>query len=220
MNRVFHPSPRQNVAPTLLVLVPGFDMSAADFVAHGFVAALQEIEAPVDLLIAEPALDSYMDGTIAQSLLAAIDEQRCRRPYCGLWLAGISLGCFGALLAASAATEPIDGIVLLSPYLGSPGFIAEIERAGGITAWQPGAIAESDGERRVLAWLRSHRLEDRRRPRLQLGYGRSDRFVATANLLAGCLREAQVHVVDGGHDWPTWTALWRQLLAAQPFSAP
>ncbi len=194
-------------------------MRADDFLAHGFVAALHDRGEAVDLIVATPDLDSYMDGTIARRLLEVIANER-RRPYRGIWLGGISLGCFGALLAAASGREPIDGIVLLSPYLGSPGFIAEVERAGGLGTWQPGAIVENDDERRILAWLKSHILNGRQRPLLQLGYGRSDRFVAAATLLAAGLPAPQVHAAEGGHDWPTWARLWRDVLDARPFFTP
>lgn len=218
MNLVYHPSPRRGDERALLILLPGFDMTAADVSAQGFVAALHEGEDAVDLVIAEPPLDSYLDGTVTRCLLEAIAQER-RRAYRRVWLGGISLGCFAALLAAAAMAEPVDGVLLLSPYLGSPGFIAEVERAGGIAAWQAGTIAENDGERRLLAWLHAHRVAEGQRPRLLLGYGRSDRFVAAAELLAARMPAAQVHAIEGGHDWPTWTALWRRLLETRPFSA-
>jgi alpha-beta hydrolase superfamily lysophospholipase len=215
---VFHPSPHHRNKPALLILLPGFDINADEFGTHGLVAALHDGEDAVDLVIAEPNLDFYLDGTITRRLVAAIGEQT-RRPYRGVWLGGISLGCFGALLAASESPQAIDGMVLLAPFLGIPGLIAEVERAGGLATWQPGVIATNDDERRVLAWLKTHLREGRRRPLLHVGYGRSDRFAGAALLLAAGLPPHQIHAVEGRHDWATWAELWRRMLGTRPFSA-
>ncbi|HEV8016823.1 MAG TPA: hypothetical protein VGP48_14890 [Stellaceae bacterium] len=215
---VFHGAPRSEAAPVLLIMLTGVDIRAEDFVVQDFVATLAAGAAAVDLLIAEPALDDYLDGSIAERLVAMLSEQPLAR-YRRVWLGGISLGAFGALLVASAERFPVDGVVLLAPFLGVPGLIAEVERAGGLAAWQPGPVAANDGERRVLAWLKSHIAAGRPRPVLQLAYGARDRFGPGARLLAACLPAGQVHVEEGGHDWPTWTKLWRRIVDAQPFVA-
>ncbi len=202
-------------APALLILLPGLNMRLEDFVAHGFVAALAASAAPPDLLLAEPQLDSYFDGTITTELLSLIRGERAR--HAQIWLGGISLGCLGALLAAAAQPEAVAGAILLAPYLGAPGLIAEVERAGGLAAWEPGIIATNDGERRVLAWLRAHSAS-LQSPRLYLGYGTGDRFAASSALLAACLPQERVWRSEGGHDWPTWSELWRRILAARPFA--
>ncbi len=216
---VFHPSLRAATAPTLLILLPGLNIRAEDFLTQGFVAALHEGADAVDLVIAEPDLDFYLDGSIARRLRQVIAAQDSQR-YCQIWLGGISLGCFGALLATSESADAIDGLVLLSPFLGAPGLIAEVERAGGLSTWQPGAIADNDGERRVLAWLKSYIRAERQGPLMHLGYGHSDRFAAGSRLLGAGLPLGHVHVTAGGHDWPTWAKLWRQILNARPFSPP
>jgi pimeloyl-ACP methyl ester carboxylesterase len=216
---VSHLSPRSDASPTLLIFLPGFNIRAEDFIAQGFVAMLHDGEDAVDLAIAEPDLDCYLDGTLTRYLRALIAD-RDRQPYQRVWVGGISLGGFGALLAASGSPETIDGVVLLSPFLGAPGLIAEVRRAGGLATWLPGAIADNDGERRVLAWLKSYLQAGRKQPILQLGYGQSDRFAAAATLLAAALPPQHVHVIEGEHDWPTWTKLWRHILDARPFSAP
>ena len=200
---VWHRWPRGDIAPTLLILLPGVDIRAEDFVAHDFVALLQAGSDPVDLLIAEPELDDYLDGTVGQRLVAMLTEQPLQR-YRRVWLGGISLGAFGALLAASAAPVAVDGVVLLAPFLGVPGLIAEVERAGGLAAWQPGSVAANDGERRVLAWLKSHLEAASQPPILQLAYGDRDRFAPGARLLVAGLPARQIHEAAGAHDWPTW----------------
>jgi alpha-beta hydrolase superfamily lysophospholipase len=57
------------------------------------------------------------------------------RGYRRLWLLGISVGGMGALLYTAARFASVDGLVLLAPFLGTPGTLAEVSAAGGITAW-------------------------------------------------------------------------------------
>jgi hypothetical protein len=204
------------IAPTLLVLLPGVNISAEDFVAHDFVTTLQAGADPVDLLIAEPDLDFYLDGTIRRRLEAMLAEEA--PSYRRLWLGAISLGALGALLVTASGGIGVDGVVLLAPFIGVPGLIAEIDRAGGLQLWQPGEIARNDGERRVCAWLKTYFATQAQRPILQLGYGSSDRFAPASRLLAAGLPPARCQVAEGGaHDWPTWKALWVRILEKHPF---
>jgi hypothetical protein len=212
---VRHPRQPGKIAPTLLVLLPGVNIRAEDFSTHDFVAALHARQDAVDLLIAEPDLDFYLEGSIGHRLETMLADEASA--YRRLWLGGISLGALGALLVAAAGRVSIDGLLLLAPFIGVPGLIAEIERAGGFTAWRPGAIASNDGERGVCAWLKSHMETQAGRPILYLGSGSEDRFAAASRLLAAGLPPAQCHFTAGGHDWPTWTALWATLLDARPF---
>ena len=212
---VGYPRRPDQAAPILLVMLPGVNIRAADFVAHDFVAMLQARVDIVDLLIAEPDIDFYLDGSIAGRLETMLAEETPR--YRQLWLGGISLGALGALLAAAGGRIPVDGLLLLAPFIGVPGIIAEIERAGGFPTWQPGAIASNDGERRVCAWLKTYIETQACHPILQLGYGNTDRFAPASRLLAGGLPPAQCHIEAGGHDWPTWKALWARILDARPF---
>jgi hypothetical protein len=213
---VRHPRRADHTAPSLLVLLPGVNIRAEDFVAHDFVAALHAQGDAVDLLIAEPDLDFYLDGTIRRRLEAMLVEEASS--YRRLWLGAISLGALGALLVTEGKRIGVDGLILLAPFIGVPGLIAEIDRAGGLRTWQPGEIAGNDGERRVCAWLKAYFETQAQRPILHLGYGDSDRFAPASRLLAAGLLPARCHVIDGGgHDWPTWKALWPQILETRPF---
>lgn len=217
MKLVFYPAPKKLSEAALLILLPGFKIQAEDFVQHGFVETLQESVSGLDVLVAEPDLDLYLDGTIAQHLGELVLCERTRH-YQKIWLAGISLGCFAVLLTAAAFEGAFEGAILLSPFLGTPGLVAELGRAGGFSSWQPGAIVANDHERRLLAWIKSRNLDVGRWPILYLGYGRSDRFAAGAMLLATRLPAERVCVVEGQHDWPTWQLLWQRILAAHPLS--
>jgi hypothetical protein len=164
---VRHPRTAGQTAPILLVLLPGVNIRAEDFVAHDFVAMLQARADTVDLVIAEPEIDFYLDGSITRRLETMLGEEAPR--YAQLWLGGISLGALGALLVGAGGRIAVDGLLLLAPFIGVPGLIAEIAHAGGFRAWQPGPIARNDGERQVCAWLKTYIETEARRRACNLG---------------------------------------------------
>ncbi len=203
----------------LLVVVPGVGMRPGDFHDHGFVAAVRDRGWPVDILIVQPDLESYLDGRVAGWLRTEIGAAVPRPSvYGSTWLLGVSLGALGASLCALDAPGSIDGIMFLAPYLGAPGVIAEIHRAGGLAAWRPGRAGAEDIERRALAWLKQHCGGPSGLPRLLLAYGRKDRFADAHRMLSRALPPDSVVAGDGGHDWKTWTRLWPRLLDLEPFA--
>jgi pimeloyl-ACP methyl ester carboxylesterase len=132
---------------------------------------------------------------------------------------GISLGGMGALEYIRKRPQDISGAVLLAPFLGTRGLIAEIVRAGGLDQWCPGSIEAGDEERRLAAWLKNWRVDDTHFPLIHLGYGMSDRFAPASRLISQRLAPQQVITEPGGHDWPTWLALWSRMLDQVMFTA-
>jgi len=61
-----------NVGDTLLVMVPGVGMTAADFQAQGLVGAVLDYPWPVTVRTIDPGLDPYLDGSIDTHLLDRI----------------------------------------------------------------------------------------------------------------------------------------------------
>lgn len=112
----------------------------------------------------------------------------------------------------------VDGLVLLAPFLGTPGTIAEIAAAGGIPAWSAQNSRATGGERAALLWLQRYIARAETRPALYLGFGRHDRFARGHQLLAAHLPPERVIVSDGRHEWDSWAALWRQLLEGPVFT--
>jgi pimeloyl-ACP methyl ester carboxylesterase len=213
-----YPAPRAAGERSLLVMLPGVNMAPQDFVDNGVIAALHERSWPVDVVTAAAAADFYLDGNIVERLEADVIAPALAQGYRQLRFLGVSLGGMGALLYARAHPGAVVGIVLLAPFLGVSGTVAEVARAGGLTLWEPGAIAANDGERQVLAWLKDYAAAPSSYPKLMLGYGRSDRFAAGHALLARELPPEQVLVAEGGHDWATWQRLWQGLLDRYLFS--
>ena len=139
--------------------------------------------------------------------------------YCNLWLIGISVGAFGAMIHTQAQPEGISGIVALGRYLGKRSVTEQVRAGGGLSRWQaPGGVLCADEIDLILwRWLQGAHAESSGVPvPLFLGYGRADRFLADDELLAATLPAERVFTAEGGHDWPVWLTLWQRMLAVLP----
>ncbi len=196
-------------------MLPGAGIEAADFAKHG----MTDVALHVDVIAVQPELELYLDGSIALALHDKIIEPALARGYTWIWLLGISLGGMGALLYADAYPSQIEGLVLLAPFLGTKGTVAEMAKAGGLAAWSSANSAATEPEQRMLIWLQNHLAQKHAPPLLYLGYGNHDRFAQGHRMLADLLPAHRVFTTESGHDWDAWAPLWRQILNAEPFSA-
>lgn len=198
-------------AGTLLLMLPGATHKPQDLIDAGLVAAVREHRLCVDVVICDAHVGYYLDRSIVEHLEVDILAHAGSRAYERVWLLGISLGGLGALLYARKHRVEIAGVVVLAPYLGVPGLMDEVARAGGFDQWEPGAIGALDDERNLLAWLKA---QDGAvaLPPTYLGYGLADRFAPASRLLAQRLPRERVLTHPGAHDWATWLALWKGFL--------
>jgi pimeloyl-ACP methyl ester carboxylesterase len=216
IDAVHHAAPSRDARRIRLVMLPGYGMARDDFARYGFIEAVHQREWPADIIAARPDIDLYLDGSVAEHLHDDIilPAGAAAAP---LWFLGVSLGAMGALLYARRHPGQVAGAILLAPFLGTPGLIAEVADAGGLARWDPGEMRPVDVERQLLAWLKSARATEAEGLALYLGYGRGDRFARAASLLAQELPARHVIVSEGGHDWATWHGLWQQALDRDPF---
>jgi pimeloyl-ACP methyl ester carboxylesterase len=206
-------------ARPLLVLLPGAYMRAQDFVAHGFIGAVRRTGQPVDIAAADTGMECYLDGSIVERLHAELIMPALSAGTRRIWLAGISLGGLGALLYSQAYPDLVEGLLLMSPFIGTRGTVAEVLKVGGFRDWQPPAGGATTDEQRLLQWLKSYPARASAWPHIYLGYGSDDRFAASYRLLAELLPVEDVVAASGGHDWETWQVLWAQLLSKTQFAA-
>jgi pimeloyl-ACP methyl ester carboxylesterase len=202
-----------------LVLLPGAYMRAQDFVAHGFIDAVRRTGQPIDIIAADTGMECYLDGSIVERLHAEVVQPNLSAEIRRIWLAGISLGGLGALLYTQAYPDLVEGLLLMSPFIGTRGAVAEVLKAGGFRDWQPPADDAGTDEQRLLQWLKTYTADASAWPRIYLGYGSDDRFAASYRLLAELLPVEDVAATSGGHDWETWKVLWAQLLGKTQFAA-
>jgi pimeloyl-ACP methyl ester carboxylesterase len=212
MREIFAAEPRHPAAPVRIVLLPGAYQSPEDFLRAGFGDAVRARGLRVDLSFVDVELDVLTDRSVIERLRTEILLPARARGAAQVWLGGISLGGYIALDYASraaGASGAVDGLCLFAPYLGNRMVIAEIARAGGVAAWQPGTLAECDEERRIWQFIQRRGASA---PVMYLGYGREDRFAPAHALFAAALPASHVDVVPGGHEWASWQRLWENFL--------
>lgn len=210
MDAIIDQAPGEDADQALVVMLPGARDRAQDLVDQGFVRALRARELAVDAIVVDARMDDYVERSVMSCLEREIiaPAQACA----GIWLMGISLGGMGALEYAREHTTAIAGVILLAPFFGTRGLLAEVARAGGLMQWNPGPVAPADDERRLLAWLRSYRAESPGALPIYLGYGTEDRYAGASIMLAERLPANHVVAIKGGRDWLTWTSAWEHLL--------
>lgn len=197
-------------ASTLVVFLPGRRDSVADFEREGFVAALRESGANADTITVDAHFGYYFKRTVIERLQADVLQPAREQGYSRIVLVGVSLGGLGALLCERDVPGSVDALVLLAPYLGQDArFFEKIIAAGGPAAWAAGRDPRAGGvEEQVWTFLgtRSETL-----PPTWLLYGRSDSLSPGHRLLGEILPKGRAATIEGGHDWPTWRALWRDV---------
>lgn len=206
--------PHGQPQPTRLrvVLMPGAYHTPNQFLDAGFAQAVQRRAQCVELILAVPELDHLTD----RRWLSALHDEvmaPARAEKIPLWLGGVSLGGFMALRFAAQYPRSLDGLCLLAPYLGSRIVASEAAIAAHVAGWQAESLDDDDDERRI--WHYVARLSsDLAATRVFFGYGAGDRFADTQRVLARALSTsgATQRVLEGGHDWPIWRALWDDFL--------
>lgn len=205
-------------------------MAPSELQARGFVAAVRRRGFDVDMLLVDTHLGYWQARTVFEVLREDVVAPARARGVQQIWLAGISLGGYGALLYDARYPGEIAGVVTLAPYLGSDEVVNEVARAGGLRGWTPPTLAPFAGappaevaDQHLWRWLKHNTLAGTpgspHGPRLPLflSFGDSDRFVEAHRLVAEVLPAGQVAVASGGHDWPAWQAGWNRLLDQVPW---
>ncbi|MDO9360523.1 MAG: alpha/beta hydrolase [Polaromonas sp.] len=203
----------------LLVFLPGAYSTTDEFVREGFVREVRARRIDADIVMVDAHTGYYQRRTVIDRLEADVLAPARAQGYRSLWLVGISIGGFGALIHEEQRPGNVTGIVTLAPYLGERPMAGEIQAAGGLRTWKAPArpLEAEQTDLRLWRWLQSH--VGQTTPPIYLGYGTEDRFADRHRLLAAALPPQQVFTTPGGHDWPEWRRLWQQMLPVLPLPA-
>lgn len=197
----------------LLILLRGIGGSHRDFEKLGVVAEIKRRQLPFDIVVPNAHFGYYKDRSLVVRLSQDIIEPARRQGYRNIWLAGFSMGGMGSLLYIRERPQDVDGILLVSPFLGWDDMIHEIREAGGVRKWQAGTIVDEDWQRLLWGWIKEYSEAPEDYPPLYLGFGRQDRVSDEGPpLLATILDDDHVLSVDGHHDNETLVKIfYRQL---------
>lgn len=197
---------------SLIIFLPGLGDVAEDFEKRGFIDDMRRHGVMTDAVAVDAHYGYYASRAIHARITEDVIAWARLAGYERIWLAGISLGGFGAVSYAALQASEIAGVLLFAPYLGSPELVHEIATAGGVKNWTPGMVQQGDYPRALWAWLKEHFSSQDSPLPIYLGYGQSDKFEHANTLLADLLPGDQVYSIPGGHDWHTWKRLWQTIL--------
>ncbi len=195
---------------TLVVFLRGRGGSIADFEKESMLPVLREAGVKADTIVVDAHLGYYFKKTAIIRLQADVLVPARRLGYRRIVLVGVSLGGLGALLCERDNPGSVDALVLLGPYLGEKDrFFDQIDKAGGPAAWAAGRDPQAGGiEEQIWTFLGT---KSAALPPTWLLSGRADSYARGHRLFAGLLPATRVATLAGGHDWPVWRALWRDV---------
>jgi len=201
---------------TLVIMLPGLGDEPEDYVANGFLDDMRLRGREVDVVVVDAHLGYYRKRELLTRLRHDVFEPARTEGYRSIWIVGISMGGMGALLSAREFDEQVDGVVLLSPFLGRRPALRKISAAGGAQPWDAPKETSSDYTVELWRWLKAYPSESAMRAPIYLGYGTQEgnRFHW---MLADLLPEEHVVTIAGGHEWDTWKVAWGELLQMPTF---
>jgi pimeloyl-ACP methyl ester carboxylesterase len=196
----------------LFVFMRGMGGSHRSFEKERLVDDMRARRLPFDMVAPNAHFGYYSGRTLVHRLKADVIDPALEQGYREIWLIGFSMGGLGSLLYRMEHPEDITGVCLIASFLGYGAIIKEIAAAGGVRRWEPGLYDPTDDWQRMLwHWLKSD-IADDPACAVYLGFGTRDTYRRGQELLSAVLPADSVYTVDGGHDYPTFLALWRMFL--------
>ena len=202
-------------AHRLVVMLPGRGDNLQGLTDTGIAATIQQSWPEADVLLTGLTMPFYQQGQAIERLHDEVIAPARRKGYAHVWLAGVSLGGMGALLYDSQYPGQIDGLLLLSPYLGDDAIHEQIRQAGGLAAWQAGppqAIGPDTFQRELWRALQSWSQRPQRTGSTWIAYGADEPFRQSIELMTPLLPADHVVMLPGRHNWTLWKPAMRELL--------
>jgi len=191
----------------LVVMLPGRGDDLDSLASRGITQIIHRQWPDADLILTGLTMPFYRQGRAAARLHEEILAPAHARHYDEVWLAGISLGGLGALMYDRAYPGEVDGILLISPYLGDKSLYREIEAAGGLDRWRPGpvqAFTPETYQRELWRYIRNWSVGSGRARSVWVAWGDKEGFRDRIGLLAAQLPPGHAFELPGHHNWTLW----------------
>ena len=215
MDILHYRADEKSAQANLFIFMRGMGGSHRSFEEEGLVDDVRTHNLPFDMVAPNAHYGYYSGRTLIQRLKADVIDPARLQGKDHIWLVGISMGGLGSLLYLLEQANDIDGICLISPFLGYDAIIQEIQAAGGVRAWSPGGYDPNvDWQRMLWHWIKDNVAGDQPVP-IYLAYGEEDRYSQAHTLLAAILPENRVVHLPGGHRCETFKALWDCFLESE-----
>jgi hypothetical protein len=206
---------RETIAATqgdhdkLVVVLAEISDTVGELKRAGIAEAIQRGMPDADVELIAMPLPFTSKGQPANNIHNDIVQPAKSRGYREIYLAGVSKGALEAIMYEREHRGEIQGLVLISPVIGKDALINEIEDAGRLSTWNPGALpreidrhaAPREAWRHMKSWI-----GDRARTRnVWLICGQDDPASPTAKIIADVLPRRNVVFLPGNRDWKAWT---------------
>lgn len=204
-------------AQRVVVMLPGRGDDLEGLLKRGTAQIIQQEWPDADVVLVGLTMPFYTNGVAARRLHDEVMVPLKGRRYQQIWLAGISLGGMGTLLYDHDYPGEVDGMLLLSPYLGKGDVQREIRDAGGIAAWKPGPqepIGPKTFTREMWRSIQQWSTTPSRRNSVWLAYGDKESLRDPIEMMSPQLPSEHVLMLPGKHDWTLWNPAMHALLRA------
>lgn len=205
----------------LVIFLPGLGDEPSAFSEAGFFDSEVFDKVPFDYLLVDSHLGYYTSRQLPERFKKDIFDLVSTR-YKKVTLVGTSLGGLGAILIADKNPKIVKQVVLIAPYMGNKEAIKHVQKTGGLVEWyRQGANLPNDfddKEQSLIAWKGSYRLIYQHQIKVIVSYGIQDSFAAAGKELAKNLPADSVFIEQGGHKWPVWKQLWREIIRSNSFN--
>ncbi len=211
----FVAAPKQ--AQRVVVMLPGRGDDLGGLQKRSTAQIIQTEWPDADVVLTGLTMPYYLGGVATRRLHDEVIAPLKHRGYRQIWLAGISLGGMGALEYDHDYPGEIDGMLLLSPYLGKDDVQREIRDAGGLAAWNPGPekpVGPETFTRELWRSLQRWSNDPARRQSVWLAYGENEPLRVPIEMMSPQLPASHVIMLPGHHDWKLWEPAMKQLLRA------
>lgn len=196
----------------LLILLRGLGGNPEDFDKHGLIQEVRSRKIPFDIVVPDAHYGYYRSESLDERLKTDLIDPARKKGYQQIWLAGFSMGGLGSLFYLRNFKEDVDGVLLISPFMGWEAILNGIDAAGGIDAWVP-PISSDSWQYLIWSWVKQYEQAPEDYPPIYLGFGRDDWITGKGpSLLSAALPEDRVFAIAGGHTYKTFKLIWKRHL--------